>query len=53
MDVSGGVTGAAAPGLGAVQLCTLCVKGGLVAAGGFGGELVVRRIGAQEKFACR
>lgn len=26
MDVSGGVTGAVAPGLGQVQLCTLCAR---------------------------
>lgn len=26
MDVSGGVTGAAAPGIGQVQLCTLCAR---------------------------
>ncbi|PRW20425.1 putative WD repeat-containing -like [Chlorella sorokiniana] len=52
MDVSGGVTGAVAPGIGQVQLCTLCAREGLVAGGGFGGELVVRRIGAAEPFAC-
>ncbi|KAL4427141.1 hypothetical protein ABPG77_001145 [Micractinium sp. CCAP 211/92] len=49
MDVSGGVTGAVAPGLGQVQLCTLCAREGLVAGGGFGGELVARRIGSEEK----
>lgn len=26
MDVSGGVTGAVAPGIGQVQLCTLCAR---------------------------
>lgn len=26
LDVSGGVTGAVAPGLGQVQLCTLCAR---------------------------
>ncbi|KAL4459152.1 hypothetical protein ABPG75_014017 [Micractinium tetrahymenae] len=52
MDVSGGVTGAVAPGLGQVQLCTLCAREGLVAGGGFGGELVARRIGSEDKFAC-
>jgi hypothetical protein len=52
MDVSGRApAGAGAPGLGAVQLCTLCVKEGLAAAGGFGGELVARRLGAAEPFA--
>lgn len=52
MDVSGGVTGAVAPGLGQVQLCTLCAREGLVAGGGFGGELVARRVGSEDKFAC-
>lgn len=53
MDVSGGVTGAVAPNLGQLQVCTLCAREGLVAAGGFGGELVARRVGSQEPFACR
>lgn len=96
LDVSGGVTGAVAPGLGQVQLCTLCAKWvglldlgaglgagvvkprgslpaytaapsgmpreaflprtrreGLVAGGGFSGELVAHRIGSADKFACR
>ena len=26
MDVSGGITGAVAPGIGQVQLCTLCAR---------------------------
>lgn len=30
--------------LGKVQLSTLCVKHGLVAAGGFNGELLLRRL---------
>ncbi|EFN53482.1 hypothetical protein CHLNCDRAFT_25788, partial [Chlorella variabilis] len=52
MDVSGGVTGAVAPGIGQVQLCTLCAREGLVAGGGFSGELVARRVGSEDKFAC-
>jgi hypothetical protein len=42
MDVSGGVTGAVAPGLGQVQLCTLCARW---AAGG--------REGGQGAYLCR
>lgn len=37
----------------AAQVCTLCVREGLVAAGGFGGELVARRVGSDAPFACR
>ena len=32
------------PGMDSVNVCTMCAKYGVVAAGGFGGELVVRRI---------
>lgn len=52
MDVSGGVTGAVAPGIGQVQLCTLCAREGLVAGGGFGGELVAQRVGSENQFDC-
>ena len=44
---AGVVRGAAStrvPGLGRVQVSTLCVSGDLVAAGGFMGELVVKRL---------
>lgn len=34
--------------LGKVQLSTLCVKHGLVAAGGFNGELLLRRLTDQD-----
>ena len=37
----------------APQVCTLCAREGLVAAGGFGGELVARRVGSDTPFACR
>lgn len=39
----------AAPGLDAVNVCTLCARHGLVAAGGFGGELVVAAAGAERE----
>ena len=38
---------------GALQVCTLCANEGLVAAGGFNGEVVARRIGAAEKISAR
>ena len=48
MDLGGSLRGAAAhlPGIGAAKVCTLCVRHGLVAAGGFGGEVVAKRVGA-------
>lgn len=45
LDVSGETNAAVAPGLGPLAVCTLCAREGLVAAGGFGGELVVVRQG--------
>jgi len=53
MDVSGVVSSAIAPGLGQLSLCTLCVKEELIAAGGFGGELIARRVGSDQEFAAR
>jgi WD40 repeat protein len=47
LDASGAVP---IPGIGSFPVCTLCAKEGLVAAGGFNGELVVRRIGSMRKF---
>lgn len=53
VDVSGSTAAATAPGIGPVQVCTLAVAHGLLAAGGFGGELLVRRLGAHDQpFAC-
>ncbi|KAG2485962.1 hypothetical protein HYH03_015405 [Edaphochlamys debaryana] len=40
----GGGSSSRVPGLGRVQVSTLCVAGDLVAAGGFMGELVVKRL---------
>lgn len=44
MDLNGGPEGRHAPGLGCVQISTMCVKDSIAAAGGFNGELVVRNI---------
>ncbi|KAI3424072.1 hypothetical protein D9Q98_009435 [Chlorella vulgaris] len=52
IDVSGGPGGGVAPGLGKIQLCTLCAKEGLVVGGGFSGEVVARRQGSQDEFSC-
>lgn len=52
-DVSGSVASAVAPGIGPAALCTLCVKNGLVAAGGFNGELLAQRIGSKNTFDAR
>lgn len=35
------------------EVCVPACREGLVAGGGFGGELVVQRVGAADKFACR
>lgn len=53
MDIGGGVAAPGAPGIGAAQVCTLCVKHDMAAAGGFGGELVVKRLDALDAFAFR
>ncbi|KAL6784924.1 hypothetical protein ACKKBG_A01700 [Auxenochlorella protothecoides x Auxenochlorella symbiontica] len=50
MDIGGGIAAPGAPGIGAAQVCTLCVKHGMAAAGGFGGELVVKRLESLETF---
>ncbi|KAK9804828.1 hypothetical protein WJX72_007603 [[Myrmecia] bisecta] len=44
LDLSGETQSARAPGLGRVQISTLCVRHHLVAAGGFQGELVVKNL---------
>ncbi|KAG2453208.1 hypothetical protein HYH02_002531 [Chlamydomonas schloesseri] len=44
-NVIRGAASTRVPGLGRVQVSTLCVAGDLVAAGGFMGELVVKRLG--------
>lgn len=45
MDVSGVLPNATASnGVGVVQVCTLCAKEGVIAAGGFAGELLVQRL---------
>jgi hypothetical protein len=49
LDVSGETSTAVAPGLGPIAVCTLCVGEGLVAAGGFGGELVIKRQGTTNR----
>lgn len=48
MDLGGSLRGLGSPvpGIGAAQVCTLCVRHGLAVAGGFGGEVVAKRIGA-------
>lgn len=53
MDIGGGIAAPGAPGIGAAQVCTLCVKHGMAAAGGFGGELVVKRLESLETFTYR
>ena len=51
IDVSGLTPEGLAPnGLGKVHLCTLCAKEGLIATGGFAGELIVCRMGWHEPF---
>eukprot|EP00775_Hariotina_reticulata_P005629 gene5629-5868_t len=44
LDLRGAPRGHRIPGLGKVQVSTLCVSGGLLAAGGFTGELVLARL---------
>jgi len=45
MDVSGVLPNAVASnGVGVVQMCTLCAKEGVIAAGGFAGELLIQRM---------
>ena len=50
MDVSGLVATSVAPRLGAFPVCTLAARWDLVAAGGFGGELILKRLGSAERF---
>lgn len=50
MDVSGETAGTLPANLGIFPVCTLCAKHGFVAAGGFRGELVMKRVGSQQKF---
>lgn len=53
INVSGSHPFGYAPDLGSVMLCTLCVKHGLVAAGGFWGELLVHEMRSENPYAAK